>query len=479
MILGRTISVRIIFLLGVVQCLRGYSWEQTTASSVFQQEPFVVVWNLPTAKCREHFGITLPLEAYGIVENKDNAFRGQNITIFYKNKFGLYPYISPDGKWHNGGIPQNVDLKKHLETVSRDVLESLKPDFQGLAVVDWEEWRPLWRRNWGPKNVYRMASKKWARNRRPDEPLTEQSYVAEIEFEQAARAFMERTIEMGKSLRPQGFWGFYGFPDCFNYNWENEENYTGHCNPTEVQWNDHLMWLWKVSSALYPSIYLSPKLPTSYHQSYVHHRLKEAFRVAQFGVKQPLPVIAYSRVSYRHSPRYLTEADLVYTIGESAALGAAGVVLWGDLSYSQSPESCRSLKHYITTTLGPYIVNVTTAARMCSRELCHGHGRCVRQDPSELEAFLHLDLQQWEEESSMTDFPDQDMFAWEQFQCHCYPQWTGASCETPLWLEPVLGPDCSRAQQYYNIFHAGYVSNVVVKSNICPPSLYDEKTEFQ
>ncbi|KAJ6667690.1 hypothetical protein lerEdw1_016011 [Lerista edwardsae] len=337
MILNRIVLLCITFCLGITQHPGEHHWEWTTARPIVQHEPFVVVWNVPTARCQERFGITLPLGDFGIVENNGNVFLGQNMTIFYKNQFGLYPYISPEGEWHYGGIPQNVHLNAHLEKASKEITELLHHNFHGLAVIDWEEWRPLWRRNWGPKNVYRQASERRVWERFPTLSTNEQSYLAEAEFEQAAKVLMERTLNMGKELRPQSFWGFYRFPDCFNDNWEKEDNYTGHCNPAEVQRNNQLMWLWKASSALYPSIYLPPKLPSSHHQRYVHYRLREAFRVAQFGVKQPLPVIAYSRVSYRHSPRYLTESDLVYTIGESAGLGAAGVVLWGDISYSHSP----------------------------------------------------------------------------------------------------------------------------------------------
>ncbi|KAK9406330.1 hyaluronidase-3 [Crotalus adamanteus] len=205
--------------------------------------------------------------------------------------------------------------------------------------------------------VYKEASKQWVTKRFPGLSPEEQTYLAKAEFEKSARLLMETTLALGKKLRPHGFWGFYRFPDCFNNKWGKEVNYTGHCNPNEVRWNDQLMWLWKISSALYPSIYLPLKLPALYRQHYVHHRLREASRVAQFGKEHPLPVLPYSRVSYRHSSRYLTEADLINTIGESAALGSAGVVLWGDLSYSSSLARCKSLHHYITTTLGPYVAN--------------------------------------------------------------------------------------------------------------------------
>ncbi|XP_042304905.1 hyaluronidase-3 [Sceloporus undulatus] len=468
MIVNGVMWICLTFCLGAMQQLKAHNWKQKTAKPIVQREPFIVAWNLPTARCQERYGISLPLGVYGIIENKGNVFRGQNMTIFYKNQFGLYPYISPEGKWHNGGIPQSVPLEEHLARASKEITELLNHGFHGLAVVDWEEWRPLWRQNWGPKKVYRKTSEQWVRERYSGLSSWEQSYFAKIEFEQAARVLMETTLNMGKELRPQGLWGFYQFPDCFNDNWEKEDNYTGRCNPKEVQWNDQLMWLWKVSSALYPSIYLPPKLLESHHQHYIHHRLREALRVAQFGLKQPLPVLAYSRVSYRHSSRYLTEADLVYTIGESAALGAAGLVLWGDLSYSQSAESCKSLHNYITTTLGPYIINVTTAARMCSHQLCHGNGRCVRQHLGDLGAFLHLD-RDWQDRE--IDFLYQDVLAWESFQCHCYPEWTGAWCERQQWTEPVKGPECNRVSQYYDIYDAEHDSNVIMSSNICPPSI--------
>ncbi|XP_015672862.1 hyaluronidase-3 [Protobothrops mucrosquamatus] len=477
MILERTIWICITFCTASVRPLAGNSWKQAAASPIIQHKPFVVVWNLPTTRCQEHFGIRLPLDIYGIVENKGNVFHGQNMTIFYKNKFGLYPYISPQGDWHNGGIPQKVNLKRHLEKATKEITELLNNDFQGLAVVDWEEWRPLWRRNWMPKMVYKEASKQWVRKRFPGLSPEEQTYLAKAEFEKAARLLMETTLALGKKLRPHGFWGFYRFPDCFNDKWGKEVNYTGHCNPKEVQWNDQLMWLWKISSALYPSIYLPLKVPALYRQHYVHHRLREASRVAQFGKEHPLPVLPYSRVSYKHSSRYLTEADLINTIGESAALGSAGVVLWGDLSYSSSLARCKSLHHYITTTLGPYVANVTTAAHRCSRQLCHGNGRCVRYYLNELGAFLHLDHHLWEGDLGMTDFQDQNVSAQDHFQCHCYPKWAGTHCERPQMIEPFKKPKHNQAPRYNNVYDAVHDGDFELGSNICPTSIYGKETE--
>ncbi|XP_065605350.1 hyaluronidase-3 [Cyrtonyx montezumae] len=376
-------------------------------------QPFAVLWNIPSGRCQRRFGVGLPLSDYSIVENQGGRFAGQNVTIFYKNKFGLYPYISPQGIPHNGGIPQRAPLQAHLVQVAGDVRLRLHPAFSGLAVVDWEEWRPLWAQNWGSKRIYQLASQQWAQERGQGRRQARKA------FERAARAMMEQTLLLGRSLRPAGLWGFYRFPDCFNGNWAKVANYTGRCRPSEVRRNDRLHWLWAASAALYPSIYLPPLLPPGLRRRYVHHRLREALRVAA----GRLPVVAYSRLSYRRSPRFLEPADLEHTIGESAALGAAGVVLWGDMSYSRSAESCSSLHHYLVSTLGPYVANVTAAAQVCSSEQCQGHGRCVRRQPQELGSMLHLGAG-----------------TWAPFRCHCYQGWAGQHCMQPELLSPTTCP---------------------------------------
>uniref|UniRef100_A0A8C6JYL6 Hyaluronidase n=1 Tax=Melopsittacus undulatus TaxID=13146 RepID=A0A8C6JYL6_MELUD len=380
--------------------------ESPAAEPVVGAQPFAVVWNVPTSRCQHHFGMGLPLGNYGIVENQDGRFAGQNMTIFYKNKFGLYPYLSQQGIPHNGGIPQRVPLRVHLAKVAGDIRDLLHPTFHGLAVVDWEEWRPLWTQNWGNKRMYRAASEQWVQDQHGLLPRRWQRRLARRQFERAAQALMEETLLLGRTLRPGGLWGFYRFPDCLNGNWAKVANYTGQCRAADVQRNDRLRWLWAASTALYPSIYLPPALPPALRQRYVHHRLREALRVAAFGTSGLLPVTSLCPL----------QADLVHTIGESAALGVAGLVLWGDMSYSRSAESCASLRHYIMSTLGPYVANVTAVARECSYRQCHGHGRCVRRQPHDLGSLLLLG-------------PGANPLG--SFRCHCYRGWW----EWSLWAK--------------------------------------------
>ncbi|KAF6312910.1 hyaluronidase 3 [Rhinolophus ferrumequinum] len=382
------------------------------------EHPFSVLWNVPSAHCSAHFGVHLPLQSLGITANHGQRFHGQNITIFYKNQLGLYPYFGPRGTAHNGGIPQAVLLDRHLARAAYQIQHSLRPGFAGLAVLDWEEWCPLWAGNWGRRRAYQAASWAWAQWAFPHLDPQEQLHKARTGFEQAARALMEETLRLGQALQPHGLWGFYHFPACGNRWHGMASNYTGRCHSAILALNTQLDWLWAASSALFPSIYLPPQLPPAYHQTFVRYRLEEAFRVALTGHPHPLPVLAYARLTHQNSGKFLSKGDLVKTIGVSAALGAAGVVLWGDLSISSSEEKCRHLHDYLVDTLGPYVINVTRAATACSHQRCHGHGRCARQDPGQLESFLHLQ-------------PDGRPGAWESFSCRCYWGWAGPTCQEP------------------------------------------------
>ena len=55
-----------------------------------------------------------------------------------------FPRLLSNGTAVYGGVPQAADLHAHLAALS-DAVERLIPDpsFDGVAVVDWEAWRPL------------------------------------------------------------------------------------------------------------------------------------------------------------------------------------------------------------------------------------------------------------------------------------------------------------------------------------------------
>ncbi|KAM6946954.1 hyaluronidase-1 isoform 1-T2 [Lycodopsis pacificus] len=416
------------------------------ATSPFSHVPFLTVWNAPTASCLSQYGVDLDLGTFSIVQNKNQTFMGENITIFYSEKLGLYPSYTSQGVAVNGGVPQNASLDEHLRVASENIRTWIPDgDFQGLAVVDWESWRPVWERNWDSKQVYWVGSKALVRSRHPDWSPAQVDAAARVEFEKAGRKFMEETLKLGQQERPNGLWGYYGFPNCYNYYSKKSTNYTGECPPAELKKNDELSWLWNISSALYPDIYLSLALRYLDREVllYTHHRILEAMRAGARLTPSAPPVFPYARIVYTYTLDFLSQEHLVYTIGESAALGSAGVVLWGDHAFSKSQVICNTIRSYIDDTLGPYLVNVTAAAVLCSQTICSSQGRCQRRNPTS-KVYLHLEAAAWKVVSEKKPGRRQNYrvigqmrtrevtFLKSEFQCKCYPGWSGESCSKTI-----------------------------------------------
>ncbi|KAM4748884.1 hyaluronidase-like [Rhinophrynus dorsalis] len=408
-----------------------------------QNKPFLAVWNAPTEQCRVRYKVDLDLSIFDIVANTNETLIGSDVTIFYHTHLGYYPYYTDEGDPVNGGVPQNESLTKHLRRAEHDINKLIpNKDFQGLGVIDWENWRPQWDRNWGSKHIYRNKSMELVKKRYPHWLDEEVRKLAKQEFEVAGKDFMNKTVALSQEMRPRGLWGYYLFPDCYNYDYkERPHSYTGICPDIELKRNDMLLWLWNASNALYPSIYLDYILKSSPNAlKFVHHRVKEATRVASMARKDyDLPVFVYARPFYSYTLHILSEEDLVHTIGESAALGAAGVVLWGGMQYASTKESCTIVKKYIDGPLGHYIINVTAAAKMCSKALCKKNGRCIRKN-AESTAYLHLNPNNFKIKKHVsgkghyaTGKPGEEDFRHmkHSFMCQCYEGWIGLFCEIP------------------------------------------------
>ncbi|KAF7702054.1 hypothetical protein HF521_001337 [Silurus meridionalis] len=361
-----------------------------TATPIFKDTPFAVIWNAPTHVC-QNLKIPLALSVFQAVTTPASE-PNQFLFLFYSNRLGLYPYTDPStGKQVNGGIPQKGNLTASLVKAHKDIIEYVLEFTPGLAVIDWEEWRPIWARNWNSKDIYRKLSIQYAKEKNPLLSPSEVDAVAKQQFENAARAYMEKTMQLGINLRSNYLWGFYLFPDCYNYDWSTS-GYTGDCPAIEKTRNNELLWLWASSTALFPSAYLPVSLREQPKAAlFVRGRVKEAMRVS--ALPNPLyskPIYVYLRPVFTNQNNvFLSEEDLIHTVGESAALGASGVVLWGASADYNSKSSCEALAAYLPSTLNPYVVNVTAAAKLCSQMLCQGNGRCVRQNPDSA-AYLHL-----------------------------------------------------------------------------------------
>ncbi|XP_034760062.2 hyaluronidase-2-like [Acipenser ruthenus] len=410
-----------------------------TRYPIFTHKPFLLAWNAPTQNCEPQYGVTLNLAVFDLVASPNEGLVGQKLTIFYKTRLGLYPYYTDEGVAVNGGLPQLAILRDHLakmpEGMDRYIPEHRS---EGLAVIDWEEWRPQWARNWGAKDIYRNVSRSMIAQKNVHWTAEQVEGVAQEEFDASAKQFMLQTLRTARSLRPNRLWGYYLFPDCYNYYKNSLKDYTGRCPNVEISRNDQLDWLWEESTALYPSIYLDPMLRSSEQaRQFARNRIVEGMRLASVGQGLARPVFVYARPFYSGGIEMMSKMDLVYTIGECAALGAAGVVLWGDLSYANSTASCGVVRDTLQGTLGSYLLNVSMAAQLCSGSRCSLNGRCVRLNPN-TNTYLHLNARSFQitqEEGSLKvkgelSSADKDDFR-RDFICQCYSSYSGDSCAVP------------------------------------------------
>lgn len=149
------------------------------------------------------------------------------------------------------------------------------------------------------------------------------------------------------------------------------------------------------------------------------------------------------------------QLDLVNTIGEAAALGAAGIISWGDMNVASNEVpshmhtrlihlsanvltsyckilqlTCTLAQDHLVNVMNPYILNITTAARHCSRALCQNNGRCVRKTWDE-DVYLHLDPKRYQIQRDHIGDPwivkgtlSQDDISWfsHHFDCMCYSE---------------------------------------------------------
>uniref|UniRef100_A0A3B4FY21 Hyaluronidase n=1 Tax=Pundamilia nyererei TaxID=303518 RepID=A0A3B4FY21_9CICH len=316
-------------------------------------QPFIIFWGIPDSSCS---GRPDP-GSFGME-------RDSRVAVFYEDTLGNYPYFVDIDTPINGGLPQHTRLETHLQKMKQDLEEALPaPRYLGLGVLRWGEWVPQWSRSREKQALYVEASKKLLKGKNAKMNLL---MFSQVDFEAAAQSVMMETLREVKKLRPKALWGFSPYPSCYNSDPTQTmlANYTGQCPPAEMALNDELSWLWKRSSALYPLLTLE-KLQVSNFSTCIH-------------------CIDLSWLNLLHIFFvFLLQADLVSSVGESAAMGTAGVVVW------ERSEIKTEVHTFVRKVLGPYSINVTTAARLCSASLCQGRGRCVRQNP-ESSAYLHL-----------------------------------------------------------------------------------------
>ncbi|XP_055848586.1 hyaluronidase Tab y 2.0101-like [Episyrphus balteatus] len=318
---------------------------------------FKFYWNIPTFMCAKYqikFD-TLQTE-YGIVHNQNNTFRGDQVSILYDP--GNFPAIlqntsSNEFFYRNHGVPQEGNLSEHLQLFESQ-LEELIPDtnFSGIAIIDFESWRPVYRQNFGTLKPYKILSMQIEQKNHPRWSKKQIENEAEMNFEIGGKTFMLETLLTAKRLRPNAKWGYYAFPYCFN-NGINPEK----CARGVPEENNIIQWMFKSSDAIFPSVYLQEKIPPLNRMPLIRGRVIEALRVANYqnkGRKRP-QVLVYHRYLYTDTLKYIDIGTTFEMFNEVKRQGADGVILWGSSYDLDSRIKCQEFQMYVKEQLGPAV----------------------------------------------------------------------------------------------------------------------------
>ncbi|KAL3270895.1 hypothetical protein HHI36_021407 [Cryptolaemus montrouzieri] len=320
-----------------------------------------VYWNIPSFQCRSFkMNFSDLAEKYGIIQNQNGDFRGSNISILYDP--GFFPAIlneSGDVELRNGGIPQDGNIRTHLKLFDDTITDQI-PDkkFSGLGIIDFEMWRPVFRQNFGTLSRYKAMSIEKEKRMHPFWPSVFVEKEAERRFEMYGRMFMEETLVRARKLRPNGRWGYYAYPYCFN---KSPSNMNKDCPKQVQEENDRLTWLYKESDLLLPSIYLSDKMSSKDKMELIEGRVNEAHRIVGYlgsGRHNP-SILPYFWYKYQDSKRFMSKVDLKNSFSLLSNLRIDGVIIWGSSNDVNTKSKCLSLYNYINDVLGPILINTT------------------------------------------------------------------------------------------------------------------------
>uniref|UniRef100_A0A3P9JB99 Hyaluronidase n=1 Tax=Oryzias latipes TaxID=8090 RepID=A0A3P9JB99_ORYLA len=352
----------LLLLLGLFACPCKSGPPPLAQPPLLSGQPFIIFWGIRDSSCFDR------------ADARSFGMEPERIAVFYEDTLGNYPYFIDKSTPVNKGLPQHTRLNSHIQKLQQDLDAALpSPRYLGLGVLRWAEWLPQWSRNREKQPVLGKLRE-----------LKDNFVSLQVDFEAAAQSVMMESLREVKRLRPKALWGFSPYPSCNNNDPTQTalSNYTGRCPPAEAALNDELLWLWKRCSALYPLLTLDKlQVEASSHSISKNRSNEKLTKQEENSLKH-----SYLVVFLLHfSP---LKTDLVNTIGESAAMGTAGIVIW-DKSEPKTERECQDLAEFVQKVLGPYIMNITTATQLCSASLCQGRGRCVRLDPDS-SAYLHL-----------------------------------------------------------------------------------------
>jgi hyaluronoglucosaminidase len=223
---------------------------------------------------------------------------------------GFWPTIQVDRNgqliYQNGGLPQNGSIDIHLRQFEIDI-DRFMPNksYDGIAIIDFECWRPTFRQNFGDLKIYREITLLQVNKKHPTWSREQIEAQAKILFENAAINFVNRTMLRAKKLRPNAKWGFYGFPHCFNR--YRSLNQLERCPDVVEMENNKLLFMFN-NSAIYPSIYITQNQTDTALTRFVQGKMYETNRISK-SIGSSMLKLPFIRYQYTDSQDFMKRVE--------------------------------------------------------------------------------------------------------------------------------------------------------------------------
>ncbi len=267
------------------------------------------------------------------------TIKKDRVIVLYNFQAGMYPKMW-QGQPYNGAVPLACDMNAHLAKLQSDINRFVPVNFDGYAVIDYEDWDCLWVHT---PEEYREINRNIIRAQYANLTNEQVEQLAISEHERAAKDFFLQTINTAKSMRPNAKWGYYGYP---------RDHHTG-ANEAKMQ------WLWDAQTAFFPVAYtvypMSPTRPApwayappEFYPDYMQNLVGLSRR--QAGTR---PVAAFVWARY-HSmnptfgDQFMNETDLRRMLTIPREKGADAVIYW---EYVDGQQEVNDYAQYFSNLL--------------------------------------------------------------------------------------------------------------------------------
>lgn len=189
-------------------------------------------------------------------------------------------------------------MELHLRQLEIDIDRFIpNKTYDGIAVIDFECWRPTFRQNFGDLKVYKDLTLLEVTKKHPKWSREQIEAQGKTIFENAAINFVNRTILRARKLRPFAKWGFYGFPHCFNR--YRDYSQLERCAEQVEAENNKLLFMYP--TAIYPSVYITQNQTGTALTKFVEGKMSESNRLTKLTGNASMLQLAFIRYQYTDS----------------------------------------------------------------------------------------------------------------------------------------------------------------------------------